>query len=119
MSRSTPPAAATVPDALPLPDHSTLVVAAILLYGIGDVVTTAAGLAIPGVVEANPTVRPLLVAYGVPGLIAFKAAVMGCFFAVASRLPARHRVAVPLGLTLVGAAVTAWNLLVICRALVA
>lgn len=119
MSRSTPSVAATVPDALPLPDRRALVVAAVLLYGVGDVATTAVGLAVPGIVEANPTARPVLVAHGVPGLIAFKAVVMGCFFAVASALPARHRVAVPLGLVLVGAAVTAWNLLIICRAVLA
>lgn len=56
---------------------------AVLLYGAGDTVTSIAILGLgEGLVEANPLVRSLVDAAGVPGLVAVKLAALTACLAV-------------------------------------
>jgi hypothetical protein len=88
-------------------------IAALLLYGVGDTVTTLWGLSTGGVAEAGPVARPLIEAYGHSALVGIKAVVFPAFYAVWRLLRTPGRVAVPFALAVVGAVVTGWNLLVI------
>lgn len=92
-------------------------IAALLLYGVGDTVTTFWGLSLGGVAEAGPIARPLIDAYGRGALIGIKLVVFPTFYVVWRLLRTPGRVAVPLALAVVGAAVTLWNLVVISGAL--
>lgn len=92
-------------------------IAAIVLYGIGDTVTTFWGLSTGGVAEAGPIAAPVIEAYGRYALLGVKAIVFPIFYLIWYVLRTPGRVAVPLALAVVGAIVTGWNLLVITTAL--
>ena len=92
-------------------------IAAVLLYGIGDTVTTFWGVSTGGVAEAGPVAGPLMEAYGRTGLLIIKAVVFPLFYFAWRLLRSPGRVAVPLALALVGGVVTGWNLFVIASAL--
>lgn len=87
--------------------------AALVLYGVGDTVTTLWGLSTPGVAEGGPVAGPLIEAYGGFALVGIKIVLFAGFFAVWHRLRTPGRVAVPLALICVGTIVTGWNLAVI------
>lgn len=88
----------------------------IVFYGIGDTVTTFAGLSVGGVAEAGPIARPAIDAYGQAALLAIKLVVFSLFY-VSWRLVDRPtRVAIPLALAVVGVLVTGWNLVTIATA---
>lgn len=87
--------------------------AAVLLYGVGDTVATLYGLSTPNVAEGGPVAGPALSAFGAPGLVGLKIAVLGGFYLVWRAVRTPGRVALPLALALTGAVVTAWNLVVI------
>ncbi|QSG07773.1 putative membrane protein [Halapricum desulfuricans] len=88
---------------------------AILFYGVGDVVTTTVGLGMEGLTEAGPLLAFLIEQYDLDVAATFvaavgvKAAFLGGCYAVWKRLPRPQCVSVPLGLSLVGIPVTAWN----------
>lgn len=90
---------------------------AIGLFLVGDGATTAAGLHI-GLEEASPTMAPVLDAYGFAGVLAAKSAVVATAAAVWTLLPVQGRRGAPAALALVGAVVTANNVLAICAAVV-
>ncbi len=92
-------------------------IAAIVLYGIGDTVTTFWGLSTGGVAEAGPIAGPVIEAYGRYSLLGIKAVVFPLFYLLWYVLRTPGRIAVPLALTVVGAIVTVWNLFVITTAL--
>ena len=92
-------------------------IAAIVLYGVGDTVTTFWGLSTAGVAEAGPVAGPLIDAYGRYALLAIKAVVFPSFYILWRVLRTPGRVAVPLSLAVVGGVVTVWNLLVIASVL--
>lgn len=81
----------------------------VLLYGIGDTATTTVGIVTGTGKEAGPLAAGALASYGLPGLLGLKLASMLAFYLAwrAARPPGR--VAVPLALVVVGAAVTVWN----------
>lgn len=88
---------------------------AVAFYGVGDLATTFVGLAFESVVEVGP-VAALTVYYGPMACLALKG---GSFLACGllwRAVPKPQRVGVPLGLALLGAVVTAWNLAVITAA---
>ena len=90
---------------------------AILLYGLGDTATTYVGLSTAGVAEAGPVAGPLMEAYGRRALLAVKVVLFALFFAAWRSLRPPVRAAIPLALVVVGATVTAWNLVVVAGAL--
>lgn len=91
-------------------------IAAVLLYGIGDTVSTLVGLSFGGVAEAGPLAAPAMSTFGYGGLVGLKLAVFVSFGAVWSVLHTPARVAVPLALATVGGLVTVWNAVVIATA---
>lgn len=88
-------------------------IAAVLLFGVGDVVTTSVGLATGGVAEIGPATAPLIAAYGLGAMLAVKLLAFGVFFLLWRVVPRPHCAGVPVGLALLGLAVTAWNLVVL------
>jgi len=92
---------------------SLLWVVAVLTYGVGDLLTTGAGLRTAGIAEAGPVVASLLNWAGIVPLIVLKLAVFGFGYGLWRLVPGPHDVGVPLGLASVGVVVTAWNLLVL------
>lgn len=95
---------------------SLLWVLAVLTFGVGDVVTTVAGLSL-GAVESSPFGELVLRVAGVPGMIVLKAGAFLLFAAIAASAPREWQVGVPLGIVLSGTAVTIWNLLVVAAVL--
>lgn len=91
--------------------------AAILLYGVGDAVTTFWGLSNGGIAEAGPIAKPFIEAYGPSALLGIKTIVFPAFYLFWWLLRTPGRTAVPLALAVVGAIVTLWNLLVIASVL--
>ncbi len=87
--------------------------AAVVLYGVGDTVTTFWGLSTGGVAEAGPVAAPFIDTYGRYALVGVKVVVFGVFFGVWRLLRGPGRAAVPAALIVVGAAVSLWNLTVI------
>jgi len=92
-------------------------IAAVVLYGIGDTVTTFWGLSTGGIAEAGPIARPLVDMYGPYALIGIKAVVLPSFYGIWRVLRTPGRIAVPFALAFVGVVVTGWNLLVVTSVL--
>lgn len=89
---------------------------AVLFFGVGDLVTTAVGLSVPGVVEVDPVARQLLAQFGLPALLALKAVALAGGYVAWTLVPHPYRKGVPLGLIALGVAVTAWNAFVVAAA---
>lgn len=83
---------------------------AIITFGIGDVVTTAVFITAEMNHEGNPLVASALYTYGLWILMPWKIAVFGIFAAIYRLVPSQISVGVPIGLTLVGTALTVWNI---------
>jgi len=92
-------------------------VVALLLYGVGDLVTTTVGLGQQGIVEIGPVAGPVVDAYGTRGLVVLKSGTLAASYAVWRLVPQPHRVGIPLGLVGVGLAVTSWNTIMIWLAM--
>jgi len=91
-------------------------VGALLLFGIGDVATTQAGLQLSDVEERHPLSEAVLGMGGSEGMVAVKAGVFAVAWAAYNRSPEEYRMGIPLGLVLLGAFIVANNLLVIQEA---
>lgn len=87
----------------------TLWVGALLLYGLGDLVTTTVGLSQQGIAEIGPVAGPVVDAYGTTGLVGLKSATLLGSYAAWRLVSGPHRIGIPLGLVVVGTAVTGWN----------
>mgnify|MGYP006275828315 FL=1 len=90
---------------------------AVGFFGVGDLVTTAVGLRLSGVVEAGPLVGPLIDRYGVGSLFVLKSLALAGSYGVWRVVPAPHRIGVPLGLAVLGVAVTGWNTVIVSTVL--
>lgn len=104
-----------------LPDRTTTVGIlwglAIVVYGVGDLVSTLVGLQL-GAAESNPIPAALIEL--APGFLAvtvvltlYKAASIALFAAFAWRLPSPYGPTVPIALSIVGIGVVGWNASVI------
>lgn len=82
---------------------------AVAFFGIGDLLTTVAGLHLEQVIEAGPVVADVIAVHGVPAMVALKLAVFAICYGLWRVVPAPHRVGVPLGLAMLGVLVTIWN----------
>lgn len=87
--------------------------AAVLFYGVGDAVTTVAGLRADAAAEAGPLALFALAGGGVAGFLLAKLLFIGVCFALWRAVRTPGRVAVPLALAVAGVLVTAWNLTVL------
>jgi hypothetical protein len=92
---------------------------AVAFFGVGDLVTTLVGYSITGVTELSPVVKVLLEQHALLVLTGLKAAAFVGFFAIWKYVSWPYSIGVPLGLALLGVAVTAWNTGIILTALLA
>lgn len=89
---------------------------AVLLFGVGDVVTTHVGLGVGGVTEASP-LAPVVWAHGLTGMVGVKLAVfVGCYL-LWRRVPWPYDMGAPIGLAVLGGFVTGWNATIVLIAL--
>ncbi|MFB6106939.1 MAG: hypothetical protein ABEJ70_08200 [Halobacteriaceae archaeon] len=88
-------------------------VLAVCFYGVGDGVTTVAGLRATHAAEAGPVALHVLSIGTVPGIALLKVGLLGVAFVAWAAVESAGRVAIPLSLAVVGVAVTCWNLLVL------
>jgi hypothetical protein len=93
-------------------------VVAVAFFGVGDLVTTFIGYSITGVTELSPVVKLLLEQHAFLALTGLKAAVFVGFFAIWKHVSWPYSIGVPLGLALLGVAVTAWNTGIILTAVI-
>lgn len=84
---------------------------AILLFGVGDVVTTAVGLAGGHLVEVGPLAAPVIDHFGLAALAGLKLAAFAVCVALWRNSRRPSAVGVPLGLVTLGVLVTAWNVM--------
>ncbi|MFB6304278.1 MAG: DUF5658 family protein [Haloferacaceae archaeon] len=89
--------------------QSLLWAAAVLCYGVGDGATTYVGLRRETVVEAGPVALRALEHAGFGGVVLVKVVLFLAAFALWRVARTPGRVAIPLGLAVTGALVTAWN----------
>jgi hypothetical protein len=82
----------------------------------GDIVTTAVGLGVPGVVESNPVTGRAVVLHGVAAMVVLKVATMLAGVAAWRALPRPYALGVPLGLATLGVTATVWNAAVVAMA---
>ncbi|EMA00727.1 hypothetical protein SAMN05443574_101149 [Haloarcula vallismortis] len=92
---------------------------AVAFFGVGDLVTTLVGYSITGVTELSPVVKLLLEQRAMLVLTGLKAAVFVGFFAIWKWISWPYSIGIPLGLALLGVAVTAWNTGIILTAVLA
>lgn len=96
-----------------LPTHPSLRWGvALMLFGIGDLVTTAVGMHSPSVVEMG-VAAPLVQQYGFEVVLALKTVTLVGFYALARSVARPYRKGIPIGLAILGLLVTAWNLSVL------
>jgi hypothetical protein len=100
-------------DATPRQDVVGLWGVALLCFGAGDVVTTAVGLRLTGVVEIQPLAAYLFQYSTFGSMLVLKAAVFGTCYAAWRRTPEPYSIGVPLGLATVGTLTVIWNVRVL------
>lgn len=83
---------------------------AALFFGLADAATTGFGLSTALVAERSPTVGHAVEQNGMAAVLFLKLAVFAVAYALWRVVPRPHRVGVPLGLAILGVAVTGWNL---------
>ena len=108
----------TLEESSPLPPlpqwgYHELWAVGVLFFGIGDVVTTYIGLGLDGVSEQHPIGVLLLDQYGLIAMVGLKLLAFCGFFVLWRYARRPYSLGVPLGLALLGAAITAWNLHII------
>lgn len=97
---------------------SRLWLGSILFFGVGDLLTTAIGLATVGVFELNSVAASLDQQFGFVAMVALKFGILAGCYLLWQVMPRPHRDGIPLGLASLGVLVTAWNLHVLMVALV-
>lgn len=88
-------------------------IAAVLTFGLLDVLLTAVAVGSGLAVEQHPLVNEAIRRYSLAVLPLWKAATLGIFYAIYRATPRSYQVGVPLGLALLGSTVAAWNAIVI------
>jgi len=89
----------------------------VLFFGVGDLLTTAVGLQISGVVETSPVLSAADGAALYPTMVGLKLLVFGGWYLLWRVTPAPYRVGAPLGLAILGVAATTLNLIVMLTAM--
>jgi hypothetical protein len=88
-------------------------ITAIFTFGLGDIFTTVTALENEFAVEASPIAADIIAANGLGFIYIVKAVMFGLFFLLWAVSPEDIRVGVPLGLSLLGVGVLAWNLIIL------
>jgi len=89
--------------------HTNLWAAAVALFGLGDLLTTIAFISLGWAVESHPFAAGVIGELGLLALVPLKLAAFGVCLGVYRVSPDSWSVGVPLGLTLLGGVITAWN----------
>lgn len=84
-------------------------------FGLGDVITTAAGLQHPEVVEAHPLSKMVLGEYGPLGMVAVKAGALGLGYLAYKNIDRERRIGIPIGLGILGSYIVVNNLNVLMK----
>lgn len=87
-------------------------IAVVLLFGVGDLVTTALGLWSAHIVEVG-IAAPLIRRGGLGMAVLLKLVVFAVFYPLWRVVPQPYCDGIPIGLVLVGLSATLWNLLVL------
>lgn len=103
---------------IPLSRDQFFWVTALLFFGLGDLTTTSVGIQLSQVMEVGPVQAPLLEQFGMISVPGLKVAVFAFFYAIWRLISEPHNIAVPVALTVVGIAVTAWNSIILLIATV-
>ena len=82
---------------------------ALLLFGVGDLVTTVYFIAEFGAIETHPIGGPAIDALGFWALVPLKAIAFGVCYGLYRLSPREYAVGVPIGLILLGAYLSVWN----------
>lgn len=85
-------------------------ITAVLFFGIGDMITTFVGLYMEWAVEAGPVASWLINQYGIEMLFLLKVVTFLAFYKFWKLIPDPYNIGIPLGLTILGAEVTVWNI---------
>ena len=88
-------------------------VAALAFFGVGDAATTYFGLHATNVKEVGPFVTPVVEAYGIGAVIGVKALTLLLAYAGYRIAPSPINIGIPLGLAVLGAVVTTWNVFIL------
>lgn len=83
--------------------------AAILFFGVGDLVTTTVGLTAGTATEVGPVVSMVVDRYGLAAVVGVKTGALLLGALLWRLTPDPYDVGVPAGLALVGVVVTGWN----------
>jgi hypothetical protein len=89
---------------------------AVVLFVVGDLLTTFVGLQLPTVVEASPVATWLINGYGLELIFPVKLGVFVGLYGFSRIVPRPHSIGVPLGLCALGFVLTVWNGAVIVAA---
>ena len=91
---------------------------AVMFFGVGDLVTTAIGLQVTGVVELSPVLAQFSGRMVYVMMLCLKVvAFAGCYL-LWRALPGPHAISAPLVLAVIGILVTLWNSVVLASVLV-
>lgn len=82
---------------------------AIVLFGVGDLVTTVYFIETAGAVETHPLGAAAIDGFGYWALVPLKALAFAVLYGLYRLVPRPHAIGVPIGLVLFGAALTVWN----------
>lgn len=84
-------------------------IAAIALFGVGDLVTTVYFIVEFGAVETHPVGGPAIDALGFWALVPLKAIAFAVCYGLYRLAPREYAVGVPIGLILLGGYLSVWN----------
>lgn len=90
--------------------------AAVATFGVGDILTTRAGLQLANVQENHPVSQEVLGVGGTEGMVAVKVALFLGAYLAWRHSPEEYRIGIPLGLALLGTLVVTNNAAVIDQA---
>lgn len=86
---------------------------AVAFYGVGDLLTTLIGLYGGRATETGVVAAALVEGYGIAAVVPLKLGSLLLFYLLWRVAPRPHAVGVPLGLAVLGGALTAWNAFVL------
>lgn len=85
-------------------------ISGLLLFGLGDFSTTVLGLYTRNLTEINLIPHIIYNTLGVIGLLLIKIASLFGFYLFWRITPKKYQIGIPIGITIVGTIITAWNI---------